>query len=287
MKEKNKKEEEIIKKKLNNIYKEITGRSLHWNSIDFYKYEKEFEKLFYSNKIFKELNKKYKMEDIDINKLIIQKHILLYIFFEKLYNKILSSEKIKKKVFDYKCNDNKNTSIFLIIKRNTLVLLNYISNISKYSLVKNNKFLSGLYFNIGVNVNIFEAVIQDIFFTHNLSNVFVGLVLMLTLPFSTNYVDDLHRHISTKWVDLYTSWNYNFIYNNGPGDKCFPMAGICLINAQKHNLKNNLWVNNRLYTLYLSTIIESTGIFHLNKEINNKFLSNWNKLNIKNIFDNI
>lgn len=278
-------EETIIKKRLNKIYKEITDSSINWELENISKYEIEFEKLFYSNKIFKKLSKKYKMEDIQINKSIIKKHILLYVFFEKLYNKILISDKIKKKVFNFKYTDYNSTSIFLIIKRNTLALLNYISNIQKCDFVTNNKFLSGLYFNIGVNINIFEAVIQDIFFTQNLSNAFIGLILILSLPFSTYYIDDLHRHITTKWIDLYTSWNYNFIYNNGPGTKCFPMAGICLINSQKHNLENNLWVNNRLYTLYLSTIIESTGIFHLKKQINKNFLNDWNKLNIKTIFD--
>ena len=89
-------------------------------------------------------------------------------------------------------------------------------------------------------------------------------------------------YISKEWLDLYTSWNYNFIYNNGPCNDCFPFAGICLFNSLKH-AKNNLWIDNRLYTLYLSTILASNDILFLDKEINKEFRDEWNKLNLKYI----
>ena len=81
---------------------------------------------------------------------------------------------------------------------------------------------------------------------------------------------------------MYTSWNYNFIYNNGPGNNYFPFTGICLFNSLKHS-KNNLWADNRLYTLYLTTILASNDILLMDKEINIEFRNDWNKLNIKYI----
>jgi hypothetical protein len=97
------KEEEIIKIKLQKLYKNISGKSLNWNKIKKEKYYEEFIHLIKSNKIFRKLCKKYNLKDISLNKeLIYNKHIYVYIFFEKLYNEIKNSNKLKKKLMNMK-----------------------------------------------------------------------------------------------------------------------------------------------------------------------------------------
>lgn len=275
-----KEEEEIIKIKLQKLYKNILGKSLNWNKINKEKYYEEFIHLVKSNKIFSKLSKKYNLKDISLNKEIIyNKHIYVYIFFEKLYNEIKNSNKLKGKLMNMKFPIS-TKSYFLNIKRFTLDWG------TKFSEFCNNLGIRGrlykhIIFHIGLSINILEAIITDIFHLE-IANSFVGFFLILLLPFSNEYINDNKWYISKEWLELYTSWNYNFIYNNGPGSNCFPFAGICLSNSLKH-AKNNLWIDNRLYTLYLSTILFSNDIFHMDKEINKEFRDEWNKLNLKYI----
>ncbi len=140
------------------------------------------------------------------------------------------------------------------------------------------KNITGL---IGISINIFEAIITDIFHLE-IANSFIGFILILFLPFSNKYINDDKRYISKEWLDLYTSWNLNFIYNNGPSNIIFPFRGICLINSLKH-AKNNLWSDNRLYTLYLTTILASNDTLLMDKKINKEFRNDWNKLNLEYI----
>ena len=274
------KEEEIIKIKLQKLYKNILGKSLNWNKINKEKYYEEFIHLVKSNKIFSKLCKKYNLKDISLNKEIIyNKHIYIYIFFEKLYNEIKNSNKLKEKLMNMKFPIS-TKSPFVNVKRFTLdwgiKFCEFCNNLGIRG-----KLFKNIMFHTGISINILEAIITDIFHLE-IANSFIGFFLILLLPFSNKYINDNKRYISKEWLDLYTSWNYNFIYNNGPCNDCFPFGGICLFNSLKYS-KNNLWTDNRIYTLYLTTILASNDILLLDKEINKEFRDEWNKLNLKYI----
>ena len=274
------KEEEIIKIKLQKLYKNISGKSLNWTKIKKEKYYEEFIHLIKSNKIFKKLCKKYNLKDISLNKeLIYNKHIYVYIYFEKLYNEIKNSNKLKKKLMNMKFPISTKSS-FVNVKRFTL---DWCTRFSEFcnNLGLHGKLFKNIMFHAGIIINILEAIITDIVHLE-IANSFIGFFLILLLPFSNKYINDDKRYISKEWLDLYTSWNYNFIYNNGPGNNYFPFTGICLFNSLKHS-KNNLWTDNRLYTLYLTTILASNDILLMDKKINIEFRNDWNKLNIKYI----
>ena len=275
-------EEKDIKNKLSKLYKKITNKSIEWNLIDKNKYFEQFVKMTKSNPIFKKLCKKYNLEDICLNKEIIyNKYIYIYIFFDIIYDEIKDSDELKNKIFiiNFPLNKNKNKT-FINIKRYTLYQ-GYKFSILLNNLGLNNEIYKNLKFNLGISINIFEAVITDLLHLQ-FKNPLVGLILIFSLPFLNKYTGNDKRYIDNKWLDLYTSWNYNFIYNNGPSEDCFPFAGICLINSIKHN-KDDLWIDNRLYTLYLTTILANDNIFLVDKKINKKILNDWNNLNLKYI----
>lgn len=273
-------EEKIIKIKLQKLYKKILGKSLNWNKINKEKYYEEFINLVKSNKIFSKLYEKYNLKDISLNKEIIyNKHIYVYIFFEKLYNEIKNSNKLKEKLMNIKFPIS-TKSPFLIVKRFSLDLFSKFNEFCN-NLGLHGKLFKNITFLTAMSINIFEAIITDIFHLE-IANSFIGFILILFLPFSNKYINDDKRYISKEWLDLYTSWNYNFIYNNGPGNNYFPVGGICLISSLKH-AKNNLWTDNRFYTLYLTTILVSNDILLMDKKINKEFRNDWNKLNLEYI----
>jgi len=273
-------EEKEIKKRLSELYKKITSKSIEWDLIDKKKYYNQFIKITNANPIFKKLCKKYNLEDVSLDKEIIcSKYIYVYIFFDILWDKISDSNELKTKIFKTKFPINRN-NLFVNIKRFTLdwgvKLYEYLVKIGLDGTIYKN-----IMFNLGVSVNILEAVITDILHLE-FSNSLVGLILIFLLPFMNKYTGIDKRYINEYWLNLYTSWNYNFIYNNGPSKDCFPIARICLINSSKH-IKDDLWINNRLYTLYLTTIITNDNIFLMDKNINQKVLDEWNSINLKYI----
>jgi len=269
-----------VQKILDEIYFRITSENINWSIINKKKYYKELEKILFSNKIFYDLSKKYKYEDIFLNKkLILEKYIYVYIFFEILYERIKDSTELKNKVFniDYK----KSSFGFVNLKRDTLKFLNYLGK-NQSKLIGNNKAIIAFNNNFGIGINILEAVIKDLI-EFQFTNSFIGILLILMLPFHGLVINEKETKISKKWINLYTSWNYHFIYNKGPGITCFPLVGICLLNSVKHN-KKNLWINNRFYTLFLSMVLEPYEEFKLEKNINKDFLKDWNKLNLAYAF---
>ena len=272
----------IIPKKLNDIYFQITNENINWEKINKHKYYKEFKCLLKKNPIFKELLKKYSLQEIGLNKKIIyNKFLYIYIFLEFVYKKCYKNPHLFQKVFDINKNNKYSDNFFVNLKRETLNICFKSSYLFNLLLDKNNMVFENFKFNLGIDINIMEAVITDIFNGYY-DNAYLGLKLITSLPFSSNTLKDNNTIIDKNWMDLYTSWNANFIYTGGPGKECFPGGNICLMNAQKYN-KINKWGNNRLYTLYLTTVLEIFNEFKHEKVINKDFLDTWNKLNMKNI----
>ena len=281
-------EEHKIKYQLSKLYKQITNEYIDWSQINKDKYLTKFIQSTKSNPIFNKLCKKYKLKDILLNEDIIKnKYIYVYIFFDILWEKIKNSSELKNKIFELdfliKNNDKNNifaNKIFANIKRLTLVygvkINDFLSNCGF-----SGKITKDIMFNLGISINILEAVIAELLH-FKIINPFIGLYLIISLPFLNKITSDNKRYINKDWLNLYTSWNYNFIYGDGPGKDLFPIAGICLINSQDH-LLDDLWISNRLYTLYLTTIITLSfdKVFLLDKKVNSQVLDYWNKENLK------
>jgi hypothetical protein len=270
--------EEEIKNKLNKLYKKITNKSIEWDLIDKEKYLNQMNFILKSNPIFYKLCKKYGLEDVSLNmEKINEKYIYIYIFFDKLWEEIKDSDELKDKIFRIKFPIVKDR-IFVNIKRFTLDW-GYKLYEKLVEIGFNGITYRDFMFNLGISINIFEAIITDLIHLE-FKNPLVGFILILKLPFLNRYTGINKRYINSDWLNLYTSWNYNFIYNNGPSKDCFPIAGICLINSAKH-IKDDLWIDNRLYTLYLTTILATDNLLLMDKKINKKVLNDWNNLNLK------
>lgn len=272
--------EKEINKNLSKLYKKITGESIKWEEIDKDKYITKFTLTLKSNPIFSKLCKKYKLNDISVNEDIFNnKCIGVYIYFDILWDKIKDSDELKNKIFKLKFPIAKNR-FFINLKRFTLdwgyKFGDILDNLGFNSIIVKN-----LLFNLGISINIFEAIITDLIH-FEFKNPLVGLILILSIPFLNKYTGIDKRYINEEWLNLYTSWNYNFIYNNGPSKDCFPIAGICLINSLQH-IRDDLWITNRLYTLYLTTTMATNNIYLMDKKINKKVLNYWNDLNLKYI----
>lgn len=269
-----------IKKKLNKLYYEITNKKINWNKINMKKYYKEFNCLLKKNIIFKKLINKYNLEDINLHKnLIRKKFIYIFIFFELLYEDMKKDDNVKLKIFEVNNKKNYSNNFFMNLKRETLNLCYHSNYLFDLLIDDKNLMFENIKFNLGIDMNITEAIIFDLFRGYY-KNAYLGTLLILTLPFKCYAIDIKSMKIDDLWLDLYTSWNANFIYTDGPCEGAFPGATICLMNSFKHN-KINEWGYNRLYTLYLTTIFELDEDFKYKKTLNKKFLNDWNNLNLE------
>lgn len=267
-----------IKNKLSKLYKKITNKKFEWKKIDENRYFDQFIETVKLNPIFNKLYKKYDQKDIFTNKdKILNNYIYVYIFFDVLWEDIKESKELKNKIFQLKFPVVKDR-IFVNVKRFTLDW-GYKLHDFLFKLGFDGVLYKYIMFVLGISVNIFEAIITDIIHLE-FKNPFVGFLLILSLPFLNKFTGINKRYISDIWIKLYTSWNYHFIYNGGPSLDCFPVAGICLINSFKH-IKDDLWIDNRLYTLYLTTILANDEIFLSTNKINKKFVDDWNNYNLK------
>lgn len=107
---------------------------------------------------------------------------------------------------------------------------------------------------VEIFINILEATLTD-FFSQNYANAQVGLLLALSLPFivlTTKKEGIPQSTMSSAWVDLYISWNANFVIY-GTNRHNLPVIWSKLIANQtevNHYGYGN-WLWNRTHTLMM------------------------------------
>lgn len=112
--------------------------------------------------------------------------------------------------------------IFDYIKAYSVAIPVKIINSFRFSKYTDNiimRILFSLTINTFMILNIFEAVVTDLI-NGNCSNALAGFILILKVKyFSLFYVDDVTKevkapHYDKDWIDIYTSWNFCFIYGS-------------------------------------------------------------------------
>ena len=164
------------------------------------------------------------------------------------------------------------------------------------------RILWSVFLNLFMALNILEAVISDTI-NGNFHNALTGLTLILRIKYwRLFHVDDKTREVrstgySQDWIDLYTAWNYCFIYGNLNPDT-LPRVWSKLVSAmyatyespdadEHHNTDNSYreerWVSARACTLGM--IIAQAWV---DPQIRNKYdwrnddiLKGWGIINYK------
>jgi hypothetical protein len=249
------------------------------------KYILEAQQTFFDNPIFNTLSQKYTLKDLSSdNKItldsIYDKYVYIYIYLDLIYKHITASKNNKWQAIKNIKYLGSFPNIFYYVKIITLWLgIIYFTYIPLKIM---NKMTNPLF----LMLNIFEAVVEDLI-KLRLKNAYVGLVLILTLPFNMIvYPTDQNINIINKmgkeWVILYTSWNANFCYGNLKNIG----AGICLLNSSNSYNNDKLsWDNNRLYTLYTYGLLLSSKFYKNNLDstiiTNPLLLKDWDNLNVE------
>ena len=270
---------------LNRLHNELYGSDEKYNPIDVEHYTKQVKNVFSSNPVFCSLSKKYTLEHFSITeKDIAEKYIHLYIFLEYVYQRVRSDSEEKFLLYDRINHLGDDNNFFGYLKIYTVYYSTCI--VRKF----NNSFILRVLSSLFLMLNIFEAVIEDLFNLQFISS-FVGFCIALMVPFHVcNFSRDKNENIlcdmTDKWINAYTSWNIRFTYSDSPGKNYFPRTSICLFNSFQHK---NEWLNNRAYVLFASHVLKSVKSFNqtfgLEDVVNKKLLSDWNKANVRYIFE--
>jgi hypothetical protein len=278
----------------------VYGETQHYPPIDTSRYLKDMENAFNGIPAFRNLSKKYKLEDLSLNENrltaedITTKYLYLYIFLELMYDRIKSSKAEKEKLYNRINNIGDDNNFFGYLKIYTVY---YGTRFTKWF---DNplclRFLSSKF----LMLNIAEAVVDDLVRLH-FANAFVGMYVALSVPRSVNnFRKDEHDNVlcnfTPKWINLYTSWNAKFTYSDSPGVDYFPRTSWCLLGSKTHGENtsdddpdSNAWLNFRAYALFASHLLKSqkefNDMFGLRDAPNEDVIKDWNNEDMAYIFN--
>ena len=278
----------------------VYGETQYYPSIDTSEYLEEMERAFVSIPAFKNLSKKYKLEDLSTNENrlteedITTKYLYLYIFLEMMYDRIKSSKEEKEKLYDRINTIGDDNNFFGYLKIYTVYYTARFTKRFDHPLFL--RFFSSKF----LMLNIVEAVIQD-FVRLQLTNAIVGMYLALSVPRSVNnFRKDEHDNVlcnfTPRWINLYTSWNTKFAYSDSPGVDYFPRTMWCLLGSKVHGENtddndpdSNAWLNFRAYALFASHLLKSQKEFNemygLRDAPNKDILKDWNSEDVAYVFN--
>jgi hypothetical protein len=278
----------------------VYGETRDYEPVDTSRYLAEMESAFMDVPAFKSLFEKYKLEDLSTNenKLtpedLSTKYLYLYIFFELMYDRLKNSKEEKDKLYSRISDIGADNNLFGYLKIYTVY---YGTRVTKWF---DSPLLLRLLCSNFLMLNIAEAVVDDAV-QLQLANAFVGLYLALSVPVSVNnFRKDEHDNVlcnfTTKWVDLYTSWNSRFTYSDSPGADYFPRTSRCLLGSKAHggntdddDPDHNAWLNFRAYALFASHLLKSqkefNAMFGLLDAPNKDILRDWDKENVAHVFN--
>lgn len=278
---------------LEQLHFELYGEHQAYYVSDIMPHVQKVQQILSDTFAFKALSETYGLSDLSVGQEhldqsdLMSKYIYLYIFLDILYDKVRQDPAEKAKLYDrinYVGTDN---SVFGYVKLYTVY---YATKITTYF----NHWLPLRFCSTSLLcLNIMEAVLTDLFKGH-FDNAATGLFLCLSAPFSVgkfrkDEYDNVLCKFSDDWLDLYTSWNTLFTYADGAGQNYFPRTSVCLLNSLAY--KKSEWLNSRAYVLFASHILKSShafnNLFGLDDVPNQLLISDWNKLNHRQITQQI
>lgn len=277
----------------------VYGEARDYEPVDTSKYLADMEKAFLGVPSFRNLAKKFKLEELSTNdnKLTVEditgKYLYLYIFLELMYDRLKNSKEEKEKLYRRIEALGDDNNLFGYLKVYTVY---YGTRVTKWF---DNPLLLRLLASNFLMLNIAEAVVEDLV-KGQLVNAFIGACLALTVPPSANnFRKDAHDNvlcdITQKWINLYTSWNAKFTYSDSPGVDYFPRTSWCLLGSKTHgentpddNPDLSAWLNFRAYALFASHLLKSqrefNEMFGLRDAPNKEILKSWNREDLDYLF---
>lgn len=282
------------------LHELVYGETQHYPPIDTSEYLEEMKRAFFSIPAFAKLAKEYGLEELSTNENrlteadITTKYLYLYIFLEKLYDRIKHSKQEKDKLYARIDSIGDDNNFFGYLKIYSVYHATRFTKWFDRPLVL--RFFSSKF----LMLNIAEAVVQDLV-RLQLTNAFVGTYLTVSVPWSAKHFrKDEHDNVlcsfRPKWINLYTSWNTKFAYSDSPGVDYFPRTMWCLLGSKIHgedtgddDPSGNAWLNFRAYALFASHLLKSQKEFNelygLRDAPNQAILKDWNREDLAYLFD--